>query len=374
MDDNPFEYSKPLPAGQMVDREAELEALSDQLANTHNSRLVGPRRYGKTTLINAALERARDDGLVAIKVNFLGILTIDDIAERIERAYSRQLEGKLKQWFMGVVRTLRPMAAVGGGPVPASVAVNPQSSASLLDRLALPAKVADKHGLRSAIAFDEFQEVVRAGINADAVIRSEIETHAGVAGYIFSGSRVGMMRELFAERKRAFYGQATPVGLDPLSAEDLAAYIDSHFRAGGRDAGDALGPLLDLAAGHPQRALMLANKLFAATPRGARADSDNWAQALVSACDEADPEITGVWEDLSTTAQRVLAVIADGGIALNGRAAQARYGLNKTGSNQDAVKQLADEAIIAEAATPTGWAIVDPLLALWLRSGREWPA
>jgi len=372
--DNPFEYSKPLPAGQMVDRELELEALSDQIVNTHNSRVVGPRRYGKTTLINAALARARDDGLVAIKVNFLGILTIEDIAERIERAYARQLDGKLRQWFTGVTRTLRPTATLGGGPAPASVAVSPRSSASLLDRLALPARVADKHGLRCAIAFDEFQEVVRAGVNADAIIRSEIETHAGVAGYIFSGSHVGMMRELFADRKRAFYGQATPIGLDPLSAEDLADHVSGHFRSGGRDVGDALGPLLDLAAGHPQRALMLANKLFAATPRGGAADSDTWAQAVVDACNEADPEITGLWDDLSTTGQRVLAVIADGALALNSRGAQARYGLRKTGSNQETVKHLADAATITAADTPTGWAIVDPLLALWLRSGRQWPA
>ena len=216
----------------MVDREAELEVLSDQLVNTHNSRLLGPRRYGKTTLINAALARARDDGLLAIKVNFLGVLTIEDIAERIERAYSKQLEGKLKQWFAGMARTLRPTATLGGGPAPAAVSVSPQSSASLLDRLALPAKVADKHGLRCAIAFDEFQEVVRAGINADAIIRSEIETHAGIAGYVFSGSRVGMMRELFADRKRAFYGQAAPIDLAPLSPDDLADYIGERFRAG----------------------------------------------------------------------------------------------------------------------------------------------
>ena len=374
MQDNPFEYSKPLAAGQMVDRDAELEALSDQLVNTHNSRLLGPRRYGKTTLINAALARARDDGLLAIKVNFLGVLTIEDIAERIERAYSKQLDGKLKQWFAGMARTLRPTATLGGGPAPAAVSVSPQSSASLLDRLALPAKVADKHGLRCAIAFDEFQEVVRAGINADAIIRSEIETHAGIAGYVFSGSRVGMMRELFADRKRAFYGQAAPIDLAPLSPDDLADYIGERFRAGGRDAGDALGPLLDLVVGHPQRALMLANKLFAATPRGGVADSDTWTRALSAACAEADPEVTAVWEDLSTTGQRVLAVIADGTLALNSRAAQARYGLHKTGANRDTVRHLADEATIAAADTPTHWGIVDPLLALWLRNGRQWPA
>jgi pyruvate dehydrogenase E2 component (dihydrolipoamide acetyltransferase) len=83
---------------------------------------LGPRRYGKTTLINAVLAQARDDGLVAIKVNFLGVLTLDDIAERIERAYTEQLESKLKQWFTGLVRTLQPTLTGGGGPVPASPA------------------------------------------------------------------------------------------------------------------------------------------------------------------------------------------------------------------------------------------------------------
>jgi len=251
--------------------------------------------------------------------------------------------------------------------------VSPHSPASLLDRLALPAKVAEKHGLRCAIAFDEFQEVVRADIKADAIIRSEIETHAGVAGYIFSGSHLGMMRELFADPRRAFYGQATPIGLKPLAADDLAEYIGDRFRVGGRDAGDALGPLLDLAAGHPQRALMLANKLYAATPRAAAADSDTWTEALVAACNEAEPEITGIWEGLSRAGQRVLAVIADGTLTLNSRAAQARYGLHKTGSNAHAVQHLADEATITAQDTRTGWALVDPLLALWLRNGRQWP-
>jgi uncharacterized protein len=374
VEDNPFEYSKPLRPGEMVDREAELGALADQVVNTHNSRLVGPRRYGKTTLINAALARARDDGLVAIKVNFLGVLTLGDVAERIERAYSEQLDGRLKQWFTGLARTLQPTLSAGGGPVPASVAVSPRPpTAGLLDRLALPAKVHAKHGVRCAIAFDEFQDVLRVGGNADAVIRSEIEDHAGVAGYIFSGSHIGMMRELFADRRRAFFGQATPIDLPPLAPDELGDYIADRFHHDGRDPGDALGPLLDLAEGHPQRALMLANKLFSATPRRAAADSDTWSKALAAACYEAEPEVTQVWNDLTPTAQRVLAIIAEGTVELNGRVARERYGLPKTGSNRQAVEHLADEGHVTQADTRTGWAVVDPLLGLWLRNGRSWP-
>jgi hypothetical protein len=374
MRDNPFEYSKPLSAGDMVDRESELEDLGDQLVNTHNSRLIGPRRYGKTTLINAALERAREDGLVAIKVNFLGVLTLENIAERIERAYSQQLDTRLRQWFSGVARTLRPTVSGGGGPVPASVSLSPQPPASgLLDRLALPVKMHDKHGVKCAIAFDEFQDVVRAGVNADAIIRSEIEDHAGVAGYIFSGSRLGMMRELFADRRRAFFGQATPIELPALRPDDLADYIAKRFEQHDREPGDALAPLLDLAKGHPQRALLLANKLFAETARGESADSDTWSRALASACREVEPEVTQVWTDLTVTAQRVLAVIADGTLALNSGMARERYGLPKTGSNRQAIQHLADEGHIAPESTRTGWTVVDPMLALWLRNGRAWP-
>jgi hypothetical protein len=57
-----------------------------------------------------------------------------------------------------VVHRTRPHIATDpdrwGGPVPASIAISPRPATSgLLDRLALPAKVHAKHGLRCAIAF-----------------------------------------------------------------------------------------------------------------------------------------------------------------------------------------------------------------------------
>jgi hypothetical protein len=140
---------------------------------------------------------------------------------------------------------------------------------------------------------------------------------------VFSGSHIGMMRELFADRRRAFFGQAAPIELGPLAPDELGEYIANGFSHDDRDPGDALGPLLNLAQGHPQRALMLANKLFTATGRGTAADSDAWSTALAAACSEAEPKITQVWTDLSATAQRALAVIAEGTIGLNARGARA---------------------------------------------------
>src|SRR5580693_7073219 len=106
---SPFIYEEPVePPDLLADRAEELALLKDRASETRNSRLEGPRRYGKTSLLKAALAAAENDGFVPIYVNFLGVLTVADVAERIERAYREQLDGQLKRWFAGVVSTLRP--------------------------------------------------------------------------------------------------------------------------------------------------------------------------------------------------------------------------------------------------------------------------
>ena len=99
---SPFIYEEPVePPDLLADRTEELALLKDRAAETRNSRLEGPRRYGKTSLLKAALAAAEKDGFVPIYVNFLGVLTVADITERVERAYRGQLDGPLRQWFAG---------------------------------------------------------------------------------------------------------------------------------------------------------------------------------------------------------------------------------------------------------------------------------
>ena len=74
--------------------------------------------------------------------------------------------------------------------------------------------------------------------------------------------------------------RARSVPLSPLAAEDLAEYIGARFERSGRDAGDALRPLLEAARGHPQRAMLLAHFLWERTGRGEHADEGTFADAL----------------------------------------------------------------------------------------------
>lgn len=371
---NPFQYSAPVDPEALLDREAEVRALTERGAGGHNSRLVAPRRFGKTSLLGRVLRDAGGEGRVGVYVNFFGVLTADDIAERIERAYGEQLQGKLASWFAGVRRVLRPTFRAGGGPVPASAEVTVERAAetSLLERLALPRRLHEARGVHVLVAFDEFQDVLTAGARTDAVIRSEIEHHGDAASYIFSGSHVGMMRELFVDKRRAFYGQAGPVELGPLGAEDIAAYVADRFTATGKDVGAALDPLLDVGEGHPQRTMLLAHWLWEHTAADGRADEQTWTDAYARVMQvEARDELRELWRSLPRGQRRVLVLVAEGRVPLFGREAHEAFGLPRGGGLRSTVQALIDRGELTEdERTRSGHRVIDPLLARWLREGR----
>jgi uncharacterized protein len=372
---NPFTYEQPVSPENLVDRDEEAEELLRRAAEGRNSRLEAPRRYGKTSLLRRLLRDAEGKELVGVYVDFFGVLTLDDVSERIERAYREQLPRGLRAWFAGLVQTFRPVVRAGGGPIPASaeVAIGAAGEGSLLERLDIPRRLHAKHGTRCIVVFDEFQDVLRTRQQVDAVIRSVIQHHGDASSYVFSGSHPGMMRELFSDRRRAFYGQASLVALDTLAADDLAAYLSERFQKGDRDPGEALEPLLSLAAGHPQRAMMLAHHLWAQTDRGTQADTDTWSSTLAAVGGELQGEFAATWARLNAREQRLVTAIADNRTSLFSRQSQATYGIAKTGAYRNSIEELRDTGEIVDADTPTKWRLVDPLLALWVRSDRSWP-
>lgn len=304
-------------------------------------------------------------------VDFFGVLTLDDIAQRIERAYAAELQGRAASWFAGVRRLLRPTLQVGGGALPAGVevTVDPQAEPPLVERLALPARLHERHGTRALVIFDEFQDILAAKQRADAVIRSEIQHHGDAASYVFAGSHVGMMRELFSDRRRAFYGQAGPVDLPPLRPDDVAEYLAARFEAGGRRIGVALESLLATAQGHPQRTMLLAHSLWELTPEGGEATQETWLAAYDRVMRDVRDELRALWSALPTSQRRVLASVAENreGVYAAGR----RHGGSRGGAVRSATEALSDRGeIIPDPATATGYRFVDPLLAAWVNEGR----
>jgi hypothetical protein len=368
---NPFRFSGPLPPEQMIDRDAESDDLLALADGGHSFRLVGPRRYGKTTLLRRVLEAAEREGAVTVLVDLQDVLSIAEIVVRIERAYER-LKGPLRRHVEALFRVWNIGLALGGGGFTATLQRNPNVDAEsvLLRLLELPTALFDREGATSLIVFDEIQDVL-AVPGADGKIRSVIQHQGEAATYAFAGSAPGVMAQLFADPKRPLLDQAVPRHLAPLPLVDVGDYVASRFEQTGREAGAALAPLLEFTRGHPQRSMMLAHYLWERTPRGTPADEGTWLASLDQAASDSAPLMRAIWRALTTNERRVARALAVAPTPLHSAETAAAVGIKRSSIGK-ALESLVSKAdVIDENGRPR---LTDPMFELWLRERGLTPA
>jgi len=372
--DNPFIFHRPLAHDELVDRDAEIARLVSELENGVNVRLTSPRDYGKTSLLARGLWEAQRRGLATVRVDLYGARTPGQIAMLMERAYREQLKSPLQRAFAAILRRgggVGVQTPVGGGSVELRGAADSRSE--LLDLLDLPLALHKRSGTRFVVAFDEFQVVLGSGEGLDGLIRGVIQHHRDAATYVFAGSHPGMMRELFADKRRPFYGQAAPLELGPLPDEPLAEYIADRFERGRRDPAEALGWLLELVNGHPQRAMLMAHLLFSHTPVGETATDEVWSDALEAAWAYIKDDFETTWAGLSSLESGVIEAVASSSKGLTAVETRERFGLPEGSAPSSAARRLADRGLLVEVSSrPARYRIVDPLFARWVAAGRRW--
>jgi uncharacterized protein len=362
---NPFVYSHPVSPDDLIDRDHEIATLLGNAAGGHYVRLYAPRRYGKTSLLRRVLrDGEKQEAMIPILVDLYGALSLADVTVRIERAYARQLKGKLRARIDEVLARTGLGLSLGAMGVSAKLQLVPATDPlpALHALLDLPLRLEQEGGFRALIVFDEFQDVIKVR-ELDAVLRSHIQFHGDVASYVFSGSEPALMKELFEQRERPLYGQAVPLRLGRLEGADISAFVLDRFRGTDRSAGQAVNPLVDAAAGHPQRAMLLANRLWDEVPRGEVATLDHWDRAYETTLTALTAEFEAHWRPFSPIEQKTLrAVLAGDGSPYRTLVLQ-RLDLAKA-SAQQALKNLGARAEVESVERK--YVIVDPLFARWI--------
>jgi hypothetical protein len=323
---NPFRFSGPLAPEEMIDRDREAEDLLALAEGRHSFRLVGPRRYGKTTLLRRVLEAAAERDMATVLVDLQDVLSLAEIVVRIERGYAR-LKGPIRRRVETLFRTWNIGLSLGGGGFTATLQRNPNVDAEsvLLRLLELPMALLSREGTTSLIVFDEIQDVL-AVAGADGKIRSVIQHQIEAATYGFAGSAPGVMEQLFADPKRPLLEGAVPKDLAPLPLDDVADYVTDRFERTNRDIGAALTPLLEFTRGHPQRSMRLAHYVWEHTTRGDVADESTWIEALEQASRDTAPLMRAIWNQLSLNERRVARALAVLSTPLHGEEPPVRWG------------------------------------------------
>jgi len=364
---NPFSYQGPVAPERLIDRRQELDALQRAAADHVAVRLAAPRRFGKTSLLDAHIAVMREAGHRAVRVDFSKVATVADAAARVAEAF-----GSLPTDPGRSVRRWAGRLGVGVGLAGASLTVTPaqlrppadEARAALLELLDVPAALHVALGGLTVVCFDEFQDLLVADDGLDGLVRSVIQHHGQAATYVFAGSQPSLMRALFADQERPFYGQARPVDVPALPPGEAGADIDALLAAAGIDAGRAVDEVLAFTGGHPQRTMLVAHHLFDVLDRDPDADTPA-AEAVERALAETRDAHQAQWDALGRAERLVLVALADGDAPAGSRVA-AEHRIARS-TLQDALRRLvADERLVARG--PGGRPrLLDPLLAAWLR-------
>lgn len=373
---NPFEFGRVLGAGEIVDREDEIAVVRRTIANRGKLFLIGPRRFGKSSVLKAAAELEEERGAVVLRFDAEKYETLDALARALLLSATRRLEGSWERAATAVGRffsALRPEITMD--PATGQVGVRLGAVRSGADDLPALTMVLD--GIETmageaeravAVFLDEFQHIARDQA-AERRIRATVQEHAEV-GYVFAGSQTTLLREMTGGPDRPFYRLGERLFLDTVPRAAFREFIRSAFERTGFEAPEpAIERILDRAAEVPFNVQQLAHYAWeeVRAERGAL-DVDRVEAALEKLVRNEDPFYTHLWAELTGNQRKALKAVAEtGGRELYGRGITEAYGLSAS-AMQAGVRDLIRRGLVRDVheAGAEGVSLVDPFFARWL--------
>lgn len=376
-----FPTDTPIPAERMIGREEEVAAIARSLAGGGNLVIAGPRRTGKTSVCDAALQRAADEGCYVAAVDLFRVADAAELAERLVLATISN-RGALRRLALKARRTGRALGEAAALTATArasaelgeelEIAFRPGLAERDPDRyldyaLELPQRIARADGRRFVLFFDEFQEVAaprRPFGEPDRLTKRmrAIFQRSPDVSFLFAGSIEHLMRDLFAVDERALSQFGSFYPLPPIPADAWRAGIQERLAEDECTISpEALERLILAGEGHPRTTMLIARWTHeAAIVEGTLALDEAQVGAGIRAAQLADlpkhEQTLARVRALGRHAQR-LAVRVAGGHALYS-------GLNSKIAN-DTLRTLRDAGVIEQDA-PRSWRVPDPLFRNFL--------
>ena len=364
---NPFNYQGPVEPSRLIDRRAELDGLQRAAADRVAIRLAAPRRFGKTSVLDAHVAAMRAVGHRAVRVDLSKVARVGDVAARVAEAFSAlppDPRRSVRRWMARLsVSAGVPGLRVRLAPSPGRPAAD-EARVALLELLDVPLRLHESGGGLTVVCMDEFQDLLVADDALDGLVRSVIQHHSDAAAYVFAGSQPSLMRALFSNHERPFYGQARPLELPRLPLAEAAHDIGALLSAAGLEAGGVVDELVSFTWGHPQRTVLLAHHLYNLLETTAPPD-DLAAAAIDLALAETRDAHQALWDGIGRVERIVLMALADGQ-PVTGSVLTAEHRVARSTLREALERLLADERHVQRDGESRPF-LLDPLFAEWLR-------
>ncbi len=379
--ENPFVFGSELEPGRLLERTEEVAQVVRTITERQKLFLIGPRRFGKTSILNVAEHEARSAGAVVLRHDAEAYPTFEALVNAIVTSAARELTTHLKRTGEQVTRffaTLGPRINydAGANTWTASLGIGDpraaQSPLLLLDALDGVAAMAAALDRPVALILDEFQRLVEVGgEDIERQLSATIRRHVRVA-YVFAGSKTTLLNDMTLNPARPFYRLGCRLVLGPVPRAGFSEAIHKGFLTAGFDADpEAIERLLDLAEDVPYNVQALANmgwEIVRGQASGKHLTIALLEHALERLVSEDGPFYSKLWNLCTQAQQRALTAVA----SLHGRGLHTQETLQRFRLSPALMTRslgsLASRDIIRREETHTDvrWRLEDPFFAAWL--------
>ncbi len=378
---NPFTFGALALADAFTDREPELRELVADMGNGQDVLLYAPRRYGKSSLVLRAAQRAMRKRILVGYCDLMRTPTKERLAAALAKTIYSDLEsaaGQAIERATRLFRGLRITPTMEVDPVDGSLrfVFHAGRRRAAIDEtiealLALPGRIAAERDRRTVLVFDEFQEIVALDRHFPNLMRAVFQEQPEVS-HVYLGSKRHVLARIFDDENEPFWRSAKRLEIGPIAPAEFAGFLRSRFEETERGIDDeALARLLEATGGHPYGTQELAYFLWELVPTGHFARLRDVEAAVAQALRSEHNHFAKLWDD-APHAQRLLM------LALAEEPTQSPYSAGYAERHELPAKpalQRALGALVAKeiAARDEGRAyrIVEPFFAEWLSSEQE---
>ncbi len=375
---NPFSIEVAVGADNLVNRSNELKVVKNTVLNGSKLFVIGPRRFGKTSIILTAAEQLRAEGAVVLDYNIEGYTSIELLVRALVSDAARissnlsQAAKSIRQFF----GALQPSVTAGvDGTISASLGIKTpaahEQAPLLIDTLNSLEKLAAHSKRKVGVIFDEFQHLLKlGGAELEGQLRAAIQTHRQI-GYVFAGSQTSLISDMVTNPARPFYRLGENLFIGAIPREELLAFMKHSFQQiKCKPEAAALTAILQLAEDVPYNIQALARACWEdAVNMSAKTLTETEVTATHTRLVRSNaPIYAPFWAGLTATQQKALAAVAHtNGQQLLTRLVLKRYDL-PPGSMQKALQSLETFSMIRRDYQ-TGALIYrfeDPFFKAWI--------
>lgn len=370
----PFMYGLIAEKENFIDRIEDRRQLKTFLGGGINVMLISPRRWGKSSLVKAAMEELKNEDQ-QVRVCYLDaskIVSEDEFYNKFAMAVIESASSSFeKKWadFKQYVQALIPGVRLKASAFDSIQMEMELNFAPLRDSaekvLQLPEQMSADKGLHIIVCIDEFQQLASLPNwkRMEATMRS-VWQHQHNANYCLYGSKRHMMMDIFNNSNNPFYRFGQVLFMKKIEKQYWMPYIMEGFAKTGKHISEELAArICETVECHSWYVQQLSLFVWMNTETEVTEEIFN-RQLQVVIDTNADMFAANI-ESLAASQVAMLRAISSGETRFNAKDVVERYGLGAPRTITLNKKTLIKRDII-EAAND-GYRFVDPVYALWFK-------